>query len=429
MPPTAAMVLLLACSICSSSSAGAASPAPSEAWLSSVRATVEAEEYQASWQDATPFDDVPGAYQAPNRAQGFRTWFLPEGIRLVPRTGNGEWQLSLTLAGWGRAASDPDRASTPTAVPRTLDPATVRVAGDRVEYGRAGLDEWYVNGPAGLEQGFTLGAPPEAEGPRVAVRLALGGTLDPRLSEDRQAIDFVSPDGRVVLHYAQFQVVDALGHELPAWMEGWADDGRRGIRLVFDDRDARYPVTIDPLLTGPSWTVAGDAAGVRFGYAVAGAGDVNGDGFSDVIVGAPGYDNGQLDEGRAYVFLGSSHGLSTTAFPSGVRTTPTEVNEVTSPLVIWRREYRTDSAGAGEYRGGLGQVVEIGHRDGAAFMVSKMFDRLVHPPRGRQGGADGLPGLVYLDDGTVLKGKGLDRVPAGARLVMETPGGGGMGDV
>jgi N-methylhydantoinase B len=122
-------------------------------------------------------------------------------------------------------------------------------------------------------------------------------------------------------------------------------------------------------------------------------------------------------------------GLSTTAFPSGVRTTPTEVNEVTSPLVIWRREYRTDSAGAGEFRGGLGQVVEIGHRDGAAFMVSKMFDRLVHPPRGRQGGGDGLPGLVYLDDGTALKGKGLDRVPAGARLVMETPGGGGMGDV
>jgi N-methylhydantoinase B len=122
-------------------------------------------------------------------------------------------------------------------------------------------------------------------------------------------------------------------------------------------------------------------------------------------------------------------GLSTTAFPSGVRTTPTEINEVTSPLVIWRKEYRVDSAGAGEFRGGLGQVVEVGHRDGAAFLVSKMFDRIAHAPRGRQGGGDGAPGRVRLEDGTELRGKGLERVPAGARLVMETPGGGGMGEV
>jgi len=125
----------------------------------------------------------------------------------------------------------------------------------------------------------------------------------------------------------------------------------------------------------------------------------------------------------------SKDGLSTTAFPSGVRTTPTEINEVTAPLVIWRKEYRVDSAGAGEYRGGLGQIIEIGHRDDAPFMVSKMFDRLAHPARGRQGGGDGASGRVYLQDGTPLKGKGLDRVPAGSRLLMETPGGGGMGDV
>lgn len=125
-------------------------------------------------------------------------------------------------------------------------------------------------------------------------------------------------------------------------------------------------------------------------------------------------------------------GLSTTAFPSGVRTTPTEVNEVTSPLVIWRREYRADSAGAGEHRGGLGQIIEVAHRHGAAFVVSKMFDRIGHPARGRQGGAAGAPGRVYLRaaDGsqTDLRGKGRDVVPAGATLIMETPGGGGMGD-
>ena len=125
-------------------------------------------------------------------------------------------------------------------------------------------------------------------------------------------------------------------------------------------------------------------------------------------------------------------GLSTTAFPSGVRTTPTEVNEVSAPLVIRRREYLPDTGGAGEFRGGLGQVVEIEHAQGAPFVISKMFDRIDHAAQGRREGGAGKPGRVFLRlaDGTEqpLRGKGRDTVPAGATLVMETPGGGGIGD-
>ena len=120
-------------------------------------------------------------------------------------------------------------------------------------------------------------------------------------------------------------------------------------------------------------------------------------------------------------------GLSTTAFPSGVRTTSTEINEATTPLVIWRKEYRPDSGGVGERRGGLGQTIEVSHRHGAAFVISKMFDRIGHPARGRQGGGAGLAGSVRLNEGTELPGKGRDLVPAGATLILETPGGGGMG--
>ena len=126
-------------------------------------------------------------------------------------------------------------------------------------------------------------------------------------------------------------------------------------------------------------------------------------------------------------------GLSTTAFPSGVRTTSTEVNEATTPLVIWRKEYREDSGGAGERRGGLGQTVEIGHRQGAAFVISKMFERVRHPPRGRSGGGDGVAGMVFVrgaggEADQELQGKGRDLVPAGCVLVLQTPGGGGIGD-
>lgn len=125
-------------------------------------------------------------------------------------------------------------------------------------------------------------------------------------------------------------------------------------------------------------------------------------------------------------------GLSTTAFPSGVRTTSTEVNEATSPLVIRRKEFTPDSGGAGALRGGLGQTVEIEHRQGAPFVISKMFDRIVHPARGRDGGEDGAPGAVYLLDvqgeRTDLPGKGRDVVPGGSRLILQTPGGGGVGN-
>src|SRR5262249_28459076 len=106
----------------------------------------------------------------------------------------------------------------------------------------------------------------------------------------------------------------------------------------------------------------------------------------------------------------------------------TEVNEVTTPLIIWRREYRVDSGGAGTHRGGLGQRIEIAHSDGAPFVVSKMFDRIDHPARGRDGGGAGAPGRVYLKGGAQLRGKGRDVVASGATLVMETPGGGGRGD-
>jgi len=62
------------------------------------------------------------------------------------------------------------------------------------------------------------------------------------------------------------------------------------------------------------------------------------------------------------------------------------------------------------------------------LQFSAMFDRVNHPARGRAGGGDGAPGRVYLDDGTPFGSKGKQPVPAGRRLVLELPGGGGWGD-
>jgi FG-GAP repeat len=62
----------------------------------------------------------------------------------------------------------------------------------------------------------------------------------------------------------------------------------------------------------PGWIAESDQAGAYFGFSVGGAGDVNGDGYGDAMVGAPDYDHGQTDEGRAFVYQGSAAGLSPT---------------------------------------------------------------------------------------------------------------------
>ncbi|WP_413873345.1 hydantoinase B/oxoprolinase family protein [Albidovulum sp.] len=121
-------------------------------------------------------------------------------------------------------------------------------------------------------------------------------------------------------------------------------------------------------------------------------------------------------------------GLNATAFPSGVMTMPIEATEHTGPVVIWRKELRPDSAGDGQYRGGLGQIIEIAPAAGHELEFSAMFDRIQHAPRGRNGGRDGAAGKAALDDGTRLNPKGWQHVPAGRRLVLHLPGGGGYGD-
>ncbi|MFT5133778.1 MAG: N-methylhydantoinase B [Gammaproteobacteria bacterium] len=120
-------------------------------------------------------------------------------------------------------------------------------------------------------------------------------------------------------------------------------------------------------------------------------------------------------------------GMSATGFPSGVRSTPVEVVENISPVVIWRKELRPDSAGKGKWRGGLGQIVEIGTVDDSPFMVFAMFDRTTHPAHGRLGGEDGQCGVVRIKNGKDLQAKGAQLIEPGDHLEILLPGGGGFG--
>lgn len=121
-------------------------------------------------------------------------------------------------------------------------------------------------------------------------------------------------------------------------------------------------------------------------------------------------------------------GMNATAFPSGVMTMPVEATENSGPVIIWRKELRPDSGGAGKFRGGLGQYMEVGVTEGHEFEISAMFDRVKFPARGRRGGKNGACTTIQRSDGTAMQGKGRQFVPHGQKVLMAFPGGAGYGN-
>jgi hypothetical protein len=260
-----------------------ASDAPRDATLARVEAGLAAREYEASLSR--------DRLQAPNRAQDLRTYFEPGRIRVHGRTDpKGRELVSLSLSALGR----------PSAL-GTAPPGSLSSDGARVEIRREGLVEWFLNTAAGLEHGFTLVARPPGDGPLV-LELAVSGA---QALPAGDAVAFASQAGRR-LHYGGLAAFAADGAPLPARFE--VRDPAR-VRLVVEDQGATYPLTIDPILTQTRISqLESDQVGAQLSF-VAGAGDVNGDGYDDVIVGAPRYDAGQVDEGAAFLFLGSPGGI------------------------------------------------------------------------------------------------------------------------
>ncbi|MEO5618694.1 MAG: FG-GAP-like repeat-containing protein [Candidatus Eisenbacteria bacterium] len=302
--------------------------------------------------------------QAPNRAHDLRTYFEPAGIRIVDRAASEPTELlALRLERVGRAGRMESVAA-----------GAVRHERARVEIRRQGLVEWYENSPAGLEQGFTLEARPMGDGP-VIVEIAVHGA---NVSEAGDAATFASHSGRQ-LQYGKLVVFDAGGAPLAASME--ANDGV--VRLVVNDAGAAYPITIDPLITSTHDTqLAVSQASGWFGHQAASAGDVNGDGYDDVIVGALMYAAGQTNEGAAIIYLGSATGIPNNATPA----TTLEGNESNAVFAY--------VSGAGDVNGDGYADVIVGATGLAAYQGGSAH--IYH------GSATGIPNGNPVTDATTL---------------------------
>ncbi|WP_133274404.1 VCBS repeat-containing protein [Hymenobacter radiodurans] len=170
----------------------------------------------------------------------------------------------------------------------------------------------YENSPAGLRQNYTLFQRPAGLGGPVQVQLALHTNLQVAAQPNGQALRLLRA-GKEVLRYAGLRAWDATGRVLASRMQ--LSDDKKTVALVVDDTRAIYPLVIDPLISTPS-TIAepGSKKRTSFGHRIAGAGDVNGDGFDDVLIAAADTFNnsGSVYKSRVYLYHGSKNGLVTT---------------------------------------------------------------------------------------------------------------------
>jgi N-methylhydantoinase B len=121
-------------------------------------------------------------------------------------------------------------------------------------------------------------------------------------------------------------------------------------------------------------------------------------------------------------------GLNTTAFPTNSGSGSIEAFEASCPVIVWRKDLLADSGGAGQWRGGLGQAVELEVMTDTPVRLSLIADRMQHPAEGLAGAGAGAPALVAKQDGTRPHPKGRSELRPGDRLLMHYGGGGGYGD-
>ena len=262
------------------------------------------------------FRPVAGGWQAQNPGQQWITTFDRRGFVAQPQGGGWTWGLELLSYGFG--TNQYTLGGTPA----------VKADGPRLSYQwNVAVQEWFLNDPRGLEHGFTVNQRPEHGEPSdLSLTLATRGTLRPVVTADRLGVLFQNPDGATELNYTGLKAWDADGKTLPSHFEAV---GKTDVRLLVNERGARYPITIDPLAQQAYLKPA--SVGIsqredRFGSSVAVSGDT-------VVVGAPFEGSGTLgvnstpDEsaslsGAAYVFVRRAGGWTQEAYlkPAAVGT-------------------------------------------------------------------------------------------------------------
>jgi hypothetical protein len=269
-----------------------------EETLNSIHAIIAKKEYNIS------FDEKKGALQSPNRKQNLRAYYKPGKLTIQNRVDSAGQNFKLNLITEGIYA-DGNRILTPQR------DAETEAKENELLINHEGFTEEFVNNEEGVRQNFVVNKAPKGTR-EIQVRLSPKG-LKARNGENNEVHFYTeNTKGEIEnrLVYSDLKCWDANKQPLDASLT-YVDNH---VRISVDVENAAYPVTIDPIVVNgnpnnANKTIENNQNNSWLGYSVASAGDLDGNGYSDIVIGCPKYDNGHTDEGAIYVFPGNAWGI------------------------------------------------------------------------------------------------------------------------
>ncbi|MEY3284431.1 MAG: hypothetical protein RIR86_2444, partial [Acidobacteriota bacterium] len=237
-------------------------------------------------------------WKAHNPATGLTASFDRRRVEVHAEGAAWTWGLELVSYGVGRAQISVEK-STPA----------VEAVTREITYGwDDNLKEWYRNHDRGFEHGYTIQRRPQVSGENglLELNLKVRGDLGVIGMEGERSVVFGKRSGKALLRYSDLKVIDAKGEEFKARFQR---DGEECFKIVVDDQEAVYPITIDPTITQQAYLKASNTdGGDGFGTSVAIS-------RATIVVGAAGEDsnatgvngdgnnNSAAESGAAYVFV------------------------------------------------------------------------------------------------------------------------------
>jgi hypothetical protein len=235
---------------------------------------------------------IPGAFSAELTSEGLLAW-------------HGDDELMLATTGYGAARLG---GAEPSEGDCALGNERVGVRCVRqVELAHGDVTEWWVSRDGGLEHGWTLYGPALGDVEILEIELRTGEVLS--VDADGSGATLSGSTGEL-WRYEDLVAWDADGRSVEARLES----SGLGLSIRIESAGARWPVVVDPVLTlltdvEDRLTASDGDSGDYLGYSVSGAGDLDGDGYGDLVVGVFGDDDDGGNSGSAYVFYGTASGI------------------------------------------------------------------------------------------------------------------------
>lgn len=349
-----------------------------QAWTSVVERNLLMQEYMFKK------SSHDGVFFAANRSQRIGFTITPKGYTTYPLNIQGgttvmdTWQQGLSLYSLGRGGK----------YVKYSDEFKVSDEKSLLQYNNAGISIEYLNNEDGLRQNFIVNKKPGGEGVLELI-LKMEGTLTGMVVNN--ALLFKDKAGKTRLFYTDLKVWDACNNSVDASMQ---IRDNNSVAIIVNDATAKYPLTIDPINKTPEWASSADgilpglsgqlAVDAAYGFSVAGVGDVNGDGYDDVAIGAPAMTDiisgtGSLAAvGAVFIYYGS---------PSGLPVTPNAVLQPTTPVAGALFGYSVTG----------GDINNDGHAD---VIIGAPLDMVTLTTSG--GTVSGTVGKVYVFNGADL---------------------------